>query len=220
MKVKYCFIIFAILLGLQACKDKTIGNFIVKGKVINITSKEPIDSVMVVLYGGNPLSNPMMQGFNSNPPKGNNDTTYTDKNGEFRVEVKRESAAFIGWVKKGYRNGNINGGNKFWGPGIYDITIEYVAECTFHPFFKKRALNNQDDTLRVYITSYSYPKSYVLQEIYYGKSPFKLNHDLGYCAGDGYFHYKLEYKENNSWSEKIDSVYVKSFQAFSDTIYY
>jgi hypothetical protein len=227
--------IFICLSGLifQSCeKNKDKGDFIVEGRVINIGSDEPIENVLVILYGGNPLSNPLMPGFNDNPPNGNNDTAYSDSNGEFYLQVKDESAAFLGWRKDGYKNGNIvwysndfntklsESGNKFFEPGTKSIIIEYEAECKFSPIFKKKGANHDTDTLIISITNYNNPNSFIKYRTYTVMSPFKLDSDFGYCVGNEFFYFKLEYTDLGIWETKIDSVYVESFETYSDTIYY
>ena len=219
------FTTFILITSFSCNKNKDEGDFIIKGKIINAGSKEPIDSVLVILYGGNPMSNPFMPGFNDNPPNGNNDTTYTDKNGEFKLEIHNEKAAFIGWVKDGYVNTKIyeNGQettNKFFTPCNTYVTLEYEAKCSFFPVFMKKINNINNDTLIVYISRYDFQKRFIPYRTYYGKSPFTLDSDFGYCTGNTYFHYKIEYTDNGIWKTKIDSLYVKSFETYNDTIYY
>jgi len=226
------FICISILIFQSCEKNKDRGDFIVEGKVINIGSDEPIDSVLVILYGGNPLSNPLMPGFNDNPPSRNNDTAYSDSNGEFYLKVKDESAAFLGWRKDGYKNGNIvwyldnfetksnEEGNKFFNPGTKNIMIEYEAKCTFNPVFKKNGANSENDTLIVSITDYKHPNSFSNQRTYVGQSPFIFDRDRGYCVGSEFFYYKLVFTDLGIWKIKIDSIYVESFETYSDTIYY
>jgi hypothetical protein len=226
------FICLSVLVFQSCEKNKDNGDFIVEGRVINVGSSEPIDSVLVILYGGNPLSNPLMPGFNDNPPSGNNDTAFSDSNGEFYLKVKDESAAFLGWRKDGYKNGNIvwydndfktklsESGNKFFEPGHKEIIINYEAECTFNPIFKKTGINSENDTLIVSITDYEHPTSFSNPQSYVGVSPFELDRDRGYCVGDEYFYFKLYYTDMGIWKTKIDSVYVESFETYTDTIYY
>jgi len=38
--------------------------------------------------------------------------------------------------------------------------------------------------------------------------------------GDFFNPYWIKYQIDGQWKEKIDSVYVKSFETFTDTIYY
>ena len=39
-------------------------------------------------------------------------------------------------------------------------------------------------------------------------------------TGDTYRVYQIAYTRNGQWETKIDSVYIKSFETFTDTIYY
>jgi hypothetical protein len=234
MKSVLIIIICIFALSIQSCKkNKDKGDLIVEGKVINIGTREPIESVLVILYGGNPFSNPLMPGVNTYPPNGNNDTAYSNRNGEFYLKLKDESAAYLGWIKDGYKNGKIiwytdddfkniseGSGNKFFKSGTKYIIIQYEAECTFNPVFKKTGINSKNDTLIVSITTYNHPTSFSDPVVYVGKSPFIFERDRGYCTGNKYFHFKLYYTDSGIWKTKIDSVYVKSFETYSDTIYY
>ena len=230
-------IIFLLLICISAyaCKKKQ-GDYIVEGIIINAGSKETIDSVIVGLRGGYPYNaGPFLQGMNNNTPNNNYAETYTDKNGKFKLIIENEAYAYITWYKKGYRKGivyrkgkeiyNNNGVASISRYGKHFLTIEYEAECSFFPVFKKLRNNSIDDTLNVYLdTRYriiprDFPLAYAEQ--YVGVSPFNYNNSRVYTfKGDTYTNYKLEYTENGIWHTKIDSVYVKSFETFTDTIYY
>ena len=41
-----------------------------------------------------------------------------------------------------------------------------------------------------------------------------------FAVGDTYAEYQIAYTRNGQWETKIDSVYIKSFETFTDTIYY
>ncbi|HRS19843.1 MAG TPA: hypothetical protein P5243_10085 [Bacteroidales bacterium] len=220
------------LICATSCRNKK-GDFEITGTIINAGSKKPIDSVMVILFGGNPSSTGIgaVDDLNDNPPNGNNDTTYTDKDGYFSVKIKKESYSFIGIYKEGYRSptyytGNkVRGDNHFTVPGEYKVRIEYVAECSFYPIFMKIGNNSDIDTLRVFLdTEYkNFPRNFPLAyaEKYVGISPFTYLNSRAYgFVGDTYVYYKLEYTDNGTWKTKIDSVYIKSFETYTDTIYY
>jgi len=189
------------LICATSCRNKK-GDFEITGTIINAGSKKPIDSVMVILFGGNPSSTGIgaVDDLNDNPPNGNNDTTYTDKDGYFSVKIKKESYSFIGIYKEGYSYPSFYIGNKekadnhFSVPGEYNIRIEYEAECSFFPIFKKQKNNTINDTLKVYITNYHDPYKHILHRTYYGVSPFQLDSDFGYCTGNKYFYSLLSDK--------------------------
>lgn len=232
--MKLLIIILGLSPFLHSCESRRgEGDFIVEGRVINVGSREPIDSAKVVLRGGNPASNPFLPGFNDNPPSGNDDSTYTDIDGYFRLKVEDESFAYMGLYKKGYTLDEfiwysdqaltkeaIGEGSTFSTPDNYYIIIEYKAECTFSPVLRKKGINLETDTLIVSITDYKHPSQFSNRNEYYGKSPFQVSRDYGYCTGHTYFHYKLEYTEDGLWKSKVDSVMISSFDTCNDTIYY
>ena|SRR5690554_3230019 len=217
-----------------SCKKKE-GDYIVEGKIINAGSKEPIDSVSVVLRGGDPYNpGPFMSGSKRNLPNNNYTSTYTDENGYFKLIIEDEPETFITWYKKGYKYGipyekekeiySNNDAVLFSRYGKYYITVHYVAECSFYPIFKKIENNSDNDTLRVFVRTRELGdlaniKGY--SEEYIGESPFTYLNSRAYgFVGDTYVYYKLEYTDNSTWKTKIDSVYVESFETYTDTIYY
>jgi len=40
------------------------------------------------------------------------------------------------------------------------------------------------------------------------------------CRGDLFYRFGINYTKNGVWYVKVDSVYVKAFETFTDTIYY
>jgi hypothetical protein len=44
--------------------------------------------------------------------------------------------------------------------------------------------------------------------------------DGSLIRGDLYYRYGINYTKNGVWHVKVDSVYVKAFETFTDTIYY
>src|SRR5690554_372471 len=233
MKLKV--ILLMIIVTILSCKKKE-GDYIVEGKIINAGSKEPIDSVSITLRGGYPYnSGPFLQGMNDDPANDNYASTYTDKNGYFKLIIEDERQAYITWYKEGYNHGIVTkNGKELYNNndvvsispyGKHFVTIEYEAECSFFPIFKKLGNNSIDDTLKVYVNSdyREYPREFdeYPDASFSGISPFEYKHNLFYfSAGDTYFYYKLEYTDNSTWKTKIDSVYVESFETYTDTIYY
>jgi hypothetical protein len=233
---------------MQACqKNKDGQDFIFEGKVVNAGSKKPIDSVRVVLHGGFPYRNFLAPDLHDNPPTGNNDTTYTNENGRFKVAVYNESTVFLSWYKKGYHDGTIireesdskgyaNADNSFFQPCDREITIEYEADCSFYPTFIKINKNSANDTLKLYVDNTYYAlalydddprkasEPYFAKDpnqVFIGKSPHEFDkYSSSYYAGDTYVYYKLEFTNNGTWDTIIDSIFVKSFTTYEDTIYY
>jgi hypothetical protein len=232
-KTRFIILLAISLTSMQACqKNKDGQDFIFEGKVVNAGSKKPIDSVRVVLHGGFPYRNFLAPDLHDNPPTGNNDTTYTNENGRFKVAVYNESTVFLSWYKKGYHDGTIireesdskgyaNADNSFFQPCDREITIEYEADCSFEPILKKKENSFANDTLVAHFDGDYWEKPRLIItpfEIYYGKGPFEFKYDN--FPGDIFVHYKLEFTNNGTWDTIIDSVFVKSFTTYEDTIYY
>jgi hypothetical protein len=232
MKLKL--IILMIIVTILSCKKKE-GDYIVEGKIINAGNKEPIDSVSITLRGGYPYnSGPFLQGMNDDPANDNYASTYTDENGYFKLIIEDERQAYIIWYKEGYNHGIVKkDGKELYNNndvvsispyGKHFVTIEYEAECSFFPIFKKIENNSDNDTLRVFVRTRELGdlaniKGY--SEEYIGESPFTYLNSRAYgFVGDTYVYYKLEYTDNSTWKTKIDSVYVESFETYTDTIYY
>ena len=233
MKLKV--ILLMIIVTILSCKKKE-GDYIVEGKIINAGNKEPIDSVSITLRGGYPYnSGPFLQGMNDDPANDNYASTYTDKNGYFKLIIEDERQAYITWYKEGYNHGIVTkNGKELYNNndvvsispyGKYFVIIEYEAECSFFPIFKKLENNSIDDTLNIYLDTHyrriprEFPLAYAEQ--YIGISPFNYDNPRAYTfKGDTYIYYKLKYTDNGEWHTKIDSVYVKSFETYTDTIYY
>src|SRR5690554_6441571 len=103
-QVLLLFITLCVVISIS-CKKKE-GDYIVEGKIINAGSKEPIDSVSVVLRGGDPYNpGPFMSGSKRNLPNNNYTSTYTDENGYFNLIIEDERQAYITWYKEGYKYG-------------------------------------------------------------------------------------------------------------------
>lgn len=41
-----------------------------------------------------------------------------------------------------------------------------------------------------------------------------------YANGDFYYHYWMKYQVHGVWKERLDSVFIKSFTTYTDTIFY
>src|SRR5690554_3030913 len=219
MKLKV--ILLMIIVTILSCKKKE-GDYIVEGKIINAGSKEPIDSVSITLRGGYPYnSGPFLQGMNDDPANDNFSSTYTDENGYFKLIIEDERQAYITWYKEGYNHGIVTkNGKELYNNndvvsispyGKHYVTIEYEAECSFFPVFKKIGNNSDNDTMKVFVrtrelgdlaNAEKYPN-----EIYYGKSPFIFDkYSAQYYVGDSFVYYKLLFTDNGEWHTKIDSV--------------
>ena len=57
--------------------------------------------------------------------------------------------------------------------------------------------------------------------LYEGFGPYDVGSGDGYLIrGDLFYRFGINYTKNGVWYVKVDSVYVKAFETFTDTIYY
>lgn len=213
--MKYVAIIMSLIL-LFACKkdDKTITT--VQGTVINIGSKEPVDSVMVVALDG--ANNEKAQVIK-----------YTDTNGKFIVNIEGNNPC-IYLVKDGYRfvvfsegYGSSDNFKSFMPGGNYkNEVLELWADSYFKPILKSKNQPYDDDNLWIVSLPYFIPSKYdIYEEMYHfiGLGPF-LYDDYHGAIGDMYKKFKIKLTRKGKTVEHMDSVYVKSLTTYTDTIYY
>jgi hypothetical protein len=208
------------LVGFSCGKKKY--HTVISGKVINYGSKAPIDSVLVVLQDGVSSSGSIIDGNTSSDSK---DMVYTNNNGEFRVELKGEHHPYLWWSKKKHERYDPEYGREIkpYSEGIYENEIlELQADAFFDGKFKiDQGL--PEDTLNVKILVIGFGLGYYIE------NGFKRNCDgTRYCGftipltlpGHTYYVYDVNYKKNGLWYHKLDSIYIKSFETFKDTIYF
>jgi hypothetical protein len=191
----------------------------VNGKVINIITKQPVDSVEVLLCDG-------LRAVGGNNENENCKTTFTDNEGNFKIDIESDEALLyfskLDYVFNHYVEGSVDGVITPFTVNKNHI-VEIEPKCGFAPWF----LNNQSSQYDTLITNigqnYRYKYSFhpSNDDYYYGKGPFKLD-NLGYkiYVGDMYVIYRLRYKRNGNWNEKIDSVFVAQGKVYEDTIRY
>lgn len=191
----------------------------IKGRVLNGGSGKPIEHVCLILYGNNSSQVPFLSDIKDDNYGGNIDTTYSDENGYFELFVKAESGftPYIKAAKDGYFEFRQEGN-----------TMLGYANCWFLPTFVKKQNASDNDCVRLYVTTkYFSPKNSTVsfKKIpiveHMGKSPFTIDpSEKLYCYGDSYLYYKLECSNNDSSWFLIDSVFLSSFETYTDTIYY
>lgn len=214
---------FAIITGCEREKLTTV-----EGKVVNAGSKEPIDSVLVVLQDG--LSGGGMLGGGHTTGDGSVKSVYTDANGHFKISMVSESPFF--YAKKDHYNflNPRDGSHEITGLGrgeTYNFTVEMEAEADFAPILKPKDGGTNNDIIK-FLDGYTYPLWADFEQYgsstsqkFYGKGPFKLFENASSNAiGDKYRTFKIGLWRNNDSIIKVDSVYIKSFTTFTDTIYY
>jgi hypothetical protein len=219
MKTQLMISILLLFTIIGCKKDNTTT---VEGTIVNSGTKEPLDSVMVVLQDGIAAGGAL--GGGNTVGNGSRVTTYTKANGYFKISIQSESP-FLG-IKKDRYSTDI-GMESFKSGGNYSVRLEMDAEAYFQPILKSKDGGTTDDIVK-FLDGYTYPiwadfEQYgsSTSEKFYGKGPFSLYHTSSPNAkGDIYRTFKIGLWRNNDVIIKIDSVYIKSFTTFKDTIYY
>jgi len=208
-----------ILVLYAGCKKNLVTT--IEGQVVNFGSKQPIDSVKVIFNDG------WINGGASS--SGNRDFAYTDANGHFKITTE-VGTPFLYLSKRGYEfvvpSSGSSDDTKYFAPGrYYNVELDLRAVAYFQGVFKGKSSLRNDS---VYFDRAS--ERWVTQEISlgwlrkrnhwnFGNGPFSPISEWP-VIGDAYFSYWLEYQVQGVWHERIDSVYIKSFTTYRDTIYF
>ena len=189
----------------------------VEGTVINVGTQLPIEGVKVVIANEVSFS------------PSHTDTTVTDANGNFSIELSNENGAWvhlrkIGWTFHSSSLNNVVGYQTSYPAGTTSgVKLEMYPEARFSgKFLSTNPL--VDDSL--YFNHLTYFGS-----INYGGGGEILMRGLGphdifdgdngsLIRGDLFYRFGINYTKNGVWHVKVDSVYVKAFEVFTDTIYY
>ena len=227
-------------LSLLACGDEEFTTT-VSGQVINFGSREPIEGVSVYLKDGVGTSG---FGIDSKTSSDKRNETVTDANGEFTVSLTGEYEAFLALGKEGYQeyvNEAAQQGIKSYGfGGNYENQVfELKAEAGFNPLFESTVpVQPTDSLVAIYqdtrpdlpadqlknFTNSGWDYLYVGQQTSRFVStvtPEELEvRRVAPAVGDTYTPYQIAYTRNGRWETKIDSVYIKSLETYTETIYY
>ena len=211
---------------------------IVSGIVINKGSIKPIEGIEVFLIDG--IGSSGFTLINSQTTSGKETKVITNSKGEFVIEITGIYTPFLSvapplgydwWLYegvgvRGFKPGSTNEG----------IVLEMIAYAQFCGIFKAKY---PADSLKIDILDYNdINKSHIFPLSYKnvcsdGKACIKADKPFYMCGelgddifyhegeiGDKYLRFKLYIKRNNIWQSKIDSVYLKGFETYRDTIYY
>lgn len=203
--------------GTYSCKKKDYTQ--ASGKIINVITKQPVDSVQVWICDGLPIA-----GSNSRE-NCNSNLNYSD--GSFNIEINSGDVTLF-FTKPGYNYVNYIGGDI----GITSIPsgenenliFEIEPKCMFDPVYVNTQ-GKMNDTLITNIgQNYRFKHTFHMayDREYRGKGPFQRGHypDWLLFVGDMHTVYKLKYTRNGVWEEKIDSVFIAQGQIYQDTIWY
>ena len=216
------------LLGLSSCQDEEFTTS-VSGKVVNHYTQEPIEGAYIYLKDGVGSSGVVIYDGNTSSDK--RSEGHTDASGEFSLALTGEYPAYLGVSKEGYHEFEADGvGIKSYGRngGTFENQIiELDAEAYFNGTFANSGASPDNDTLIVTLLSYESLASMMAlvsdANPYIGEGPFLFCphcSDGKLVVGDRYLRFKLEFNRDGQKQTKIDSVYIKSFETFTDTIYY
>lgn len=224
------FLLSGLLLGTSCEKNKEY-HTLIKGQVINAGSKASIDSVLVVIRDGIPSGGGWFDLGNTSSDKKN--YTYTDKKGFFEIELIGEHFAYLGLSKNGYlyefnEGGSIIGYKPFSNGVFENEILEMKANAWFKPILKSKEISNNTDTIFFEILSNHRSEYDIVHgnpysstgfgSEFHGIGPF-ITYSYG-SIGDTYQPFKIELKRKGIKTVMIDSVYIKSFEIYTDTIYY
>jgi hypothetical protein len=219
-------IVLVVFCSISSCEVNKVIK--VSGVVVNKATQKPIDGVKVKFNDGIDVSGPI--DFGGTAPQ-HSDSTFTDRNGKFKIALKTSSGGgFIYISKEGYNYSHPQGGGVYPvdEPGFENAFIEMDGIALFNPVLKKMSGTSLDDDNMIFIL-------YILNSIeddesnalsYSGQGPFLYLGDFipnnSYpLDGDHFYRYKIKFTTNGIWHTKIDSVFLPtSLKVFRDTIYY
>ncbi|MGB0391097.1 MAG: hypothetical protein ACPGD5_05980, partial [Salibacteraceae bacterium] len=144
-----------ILIGLifiSSCK-KEVGNVIVEGRVINLGTQQPIEGVTVVIENEVSFTPSHL------------DSTFTDADGNFHIELPNEKDAWIylrkdGWTFHSSSLNNVTGYLTYYPNGITsNVKLEMYPDAWFGGVFENEN-PTQSDTFYFNELPYSTPISY------------------------------------------------------------
>jgi hypothetical protein len=217
--MKYSLLI-TIIVFLVSCKKNEVSHNVVDGILIHSGTKKPLSGVRVSLWEGLP------SGTNGN---NSYDTTFTDTTGHFHIEQDGNQPVMY-LYKKGYSFEYIVGGAVI---GIVPLNIgvnknlkfEMDASAYFDPTFQNK-FNNSSDLLK--FSDYAITNFVIKNgieatsyETFWGYEPYRpYKENPNKAIGDKYHLYILEITRNRAKTTIVDSVNIKSFTTYTDTIYY
>ncbi len=240
----YKIILPTVLAGLLGCARDDEFTTHVSGKVVNRFTQEPIPDVYVLLKDGIGASGVII--IDSETASDKRSETYTDANGAFSLELTGSFYPALGASKVGYEfdpdwTDGVGEGFKSYalGGGSHENQVlEMETQAGFNPIFESTVPVNPTDSLIILFqdTRRDLPANQIKRRLnsgwntlYVGQqasrfisadTPEELNKPVAPTTGDTYTPYQIAYTRNGQWETKIDSVYIKSFETFTDTIYY
>lgn len=212
---------FILMVMLLSCK-KEIPVTHVSGIVVNSGTNKPIDSVEVRIQDGMLSDN--LSGGKTYTGSGAIQKYITSSDGKFEFNFKANNPYILA-SKKQYRFRNPNGAYEIYEllPGnTYNLSLQLDAYAFFNPVCK--GVNCLISDTFILDLGNKIPKGYskiATSFKYLGNGPHSSHAGEGLLArGDHFNYYWMKYQIHGMWHEKIDSVFIKSFTTYTDTIYY
>ena len=215
--MKTIYLIGILVMFFSSCK-KEVPETTISGIVVNYGTLQPIDSMLVTVISGAGKGT-----FGDTKGSGSEVSVYTDMNGKFTVTIKGDNL-FLYMKKERYRyDDEIFGAYKSYTAGrVYsNEVLKLNAYAIFDGYFYCPSCLDTDSS---YLIDDDYIKNGKItggegNELHIGKGVF--NFRGGIIPGDTYFGYGILHQTQGVWQPlKMDSVYVKSFETYTDTIYY
>jgi hypothetical protein len=202
----------------------------INGKVLNSGTKLPIEGVWVYLTDGYP-SGGFLDTGDKHRHTNNRDSSLTDSSGYYKLSIHAYEPV-LSLYKEGYSfeyhfEGAVIGIVPL-NPGLNyaDFNLEMNASAFFDPIFQNK-YKNEDDILKFFDIN---PDTFaringfddkVLHLSHFGYSPFRPYEDYPMpVVGDKYHIFLLEIERSGKEFITPDSVYIKSFTTYTDTIFY
>jgi hypothetical protein len=221
--MRYIYIIL-YLFAFVGCKKQTPTTH-VDGVVVNGGTKQPIAGILVVIQDGVGNNTSGLFPGSSNVGTGATQQITTGVDGKFNFTFKGEEPVI--WAEKEqYDFINPNGAAEIYpliaGKMYNNLQLTMDAYAWFNPILKGRNSINID-TVLVVGGSRLIPPMGGGYFTYLGNGPNKFGYTVKglLASGDFYYPYGIKWQEYGVWQKgRIDSVYIKSFTTYIDTIYY
>jgi len=223
-KLVFLLAVFSIVFfSCEKNKEKTT---IIEGVVLNAGTKQPIDSVKVLLKDGNANTSGSF-GIDGNTSSGKSATVYTDKEGKFTIQITGEFTPFLLASKKDYSFWGINPHRNLFGDyipmkfGLNQKTeIQLFAKSYFKPVLMQKDLSIVYDKIVYSFMS----KDRVTGELVTHSRVYFVDYG-SHTVSDPAFGEMINYYQIEKYSSFgvetiIDSVYIPGFTTYIDTIYY
>jgi len=221
MRYIYCIL---CLLAFVGCKNKKQTITHVSGTVVNTGTKQPISGILVVMQDG--VGNNTGGLFTGSSNVGTGATLQLTTGADGRFSFTFQGEAPVIWAEHDqYRFLNPNGAYEIYtlaaGRDYTNLQLTMDAYAWFDPILKGHNCILTDSVLILggdhYIPKAKGGGGYFT---FRGNGPNGGGYAL-IARGDFYYPYGIKWQEHGVWQAgRIDSVFIKSFTTYTDTIFY